>query len=166
MKKYFFAALCCLGLALSANAQETFRKGSHDLRLGVGVSGRKYVSLPALSAIYEHSVADGLMNYGSIGLGGSVEFESYNIGGIKAHALYLAARGAFHYEFVEQLDTYIGLQAGFFNSSNSLGLSSSNIFHVSGILGARYLFNESIGIFGELATGEISTFKVGVSFSL
>ncbi len=50
MKKYFFAALCCLGLALSANAQETFRKGSHDLRLGVGVSGRKYVSLPALSA--------------------------------------------------------------------------------------------------------------------
>ncbi len=166
MKKYFFAALCCLGLALSANAQETFRKGSHDLRIGVGVSGRKYVSLPALSAIYEHSVADGLMDYGSIGLGGSMEFESYNIGGIKAHALYLAARGAFHYEFVEQLDTYIGLQAGFFNSSNSLGLSSTNAFHVSGILGARYLFNESIGLFGELATGEISTFKLGVSFTL
>ncbi len=166
MKKYFFAALCCLGLALSANAQETFRKGSNDLRIGVGVSGRKYVSLPALSAIYEHSVADGLMDYGSIGLGGSMEFESYNIGGIKAHALYLAARGAFHYEFVEQLDTYIGLQAGFFNSSNSLGLSSTNAFHVSGILGARYLFNESIGLFGELATGEISTFKLGVSFTL
>lgn len=166
MKKYFFAALCCLGLTLSANAQETFRKGSHDLRIGVGVSGRKHVSLPALSAIYEHSIADGIMEYGSIGLGGSVEFESYNFEGVKAHALFIAARGAFHYEFVDKLDTYVGLQAGFFNSSNSLGLSSGNKFHVSGILGARYLFNESIGLFGELATGEISTFKLGVSFAL
>lgn len=154
MKKFFFAVLCALGLATTAVAQETFRKDDSVLNLGIGVSNYGGVSLPPLSATYERSVADGIIDKGSIGLGVSAELTAFKVGGL---SMFVGPRAAFHYEFVDNLDTYIGVEAG-------LGLASSQVsFDWSGIVGARYYFGQKFGVFGEFGTG-LSVFKLGATF--
>lgn len=156
MKKFFFAVLCTLGLVATASAQDTFRKGDNVLNVGIGLSNITAVSLPPISAMYERSVIDGIIDKGSIGLGLQGEFTAYKGSGI---GLFAGPRVAFHYEFVDNLDTYIGVQAGLWLVSSHIG------FAWDGVLGARYYFGEKFGIFGEFGTG-LSVFKVGVNFRL
>lgn len=164
MKKILLSLLCCLGLVAGAQAQDTFRKGTNALSLGIGVGTQSSVALPPLSATYEFSAADGIFDYGSIGIGGQLEYIGYSAGGIRASEFFLGARGTFHYEFVDRLDTYAGLQAGLRNVSGNLYPGTTNFVFV-GVAGARYFFNDTLAVFGELGT-HLSTFKVGVSFNL
>lgn len=156
MKKFFFAVLCTLGLVATASAQDTFRKGDNVLNVGIGLSNFNTTSLPPISAMYERSVLDGIIEDGAIGLGLQGEVTAYKGAGL---GLFVGPRVAFHYEFVENLDTYVGVQAG-------LGLVSSHVgFDVDGVLGARYYLGEKWGVFGEFGTG-FSVFKVGINFRL
>lgn len=155
MKKLIMMALCALGLSVAANAQETFRRGDAVLNLGIGVHKNSGVKLPPLSLTYETSVADGIGPGGSIGLGGQVEIGS----AVKGFGLFAGPRAAFHYEFVDNLDVYAGLQAG-------LGIEDSSVnFDWAFITGARYYFSEGFGAFAELGTG-MSVFKLGATFRL
>lgn len=155
MKKFMMAALLALGFVATASAQDTFRKGDAVLNVGIGVPSERHVSFPPLSATYEKSVADNIADNGSFGLGGQVELLGVN----NSIAMFIGPRAAFHYEFVENLDTYIGVQAG-------LGLASSSLsFDWNGVLGARYYLGDKFGIFGEFGTG-LSAFKLGATFRL
>lgn len=156
MKKFFMGALCALALGVSAEAQETFRKGDNVLNLGIGVQSSGSVSLPPLSATYERSVLDGIIENGSLGLGLQGEVLIYKPGGL---ALFAGPRVAFHYEFTDKLDTYVGVQAGLWFADSSVG------FHTDAILGARYYLGEKWGVFGEFGTG-LSAFKLGATFRL
>ncbi|MDY5859259.1 MAG: hypothetical protein SPK09_08600 [Porphyromonas sp.] len=157
MKKIILGALCALGLFSTANAQDTFRKNDNVLNVGIGLSTENLtVSLPPLSATYERCVADGIIENGSLGIGVQAEVLAYKGAGV---ALFAGPRLAFHYEFTENLDTYIGVQAG-------LAFASSRAsFGVDGVLGARYYLGEKWGVFGELGTG-LSTFKLGATFRM
>lgn len=166
MKKIIFSLLCGISLLMSAQAQDTFRKGTNALSLGVGVGTQSYVSFPAVSATYEFSAADGLFDFGSIGIGGQLEYQGYKFGVLSGNEFFLGTRAAFHYEFVDRLDSYIGLQAGLRNFSGRFYTDSAYTdFIFVGVLGARYFFNDTLAVFGELGTN-ISIFKVGVSFNL
>lgn len=156
MKKILLGVLLTLGAFATASAQDTFRKNDNVLNLGIGVSSTGTMNLPPLSATYERCLVDGIIDKGSLGLGVQGEIMSYKGAGI---ALFAGPRLAFHYEFVENLDTYVGIQAG-------LAFASSTVsFGTDGILGARYYLGEKWGIFGEFGTG-LSTFKLGATFRL
>lgn len=156
MKKFFLAALCALGLAATAQAQDTFRKGDQVLNLGIGLGRETAVmSIPPISGFYERSVADGIIDKGSFGLGLQGEIATFRGAGL---ALFVGPRASFHYEFVDRLDTYFGIQAGLY-------FFGSAAFEADGVLGARYYLSEKFGIFGEFGTG-LSVFKVGASFYL
>ncbi len=134
-KKLFFlvAVLCFLGLG--AQAQGTMSKGQLVGSLKVGFSD---YGLPlGLSADY--GVVSGFINgNAAVSVGGEV---GVYISDVYTH-LSLAARGNFHYEFVDNLDTYLGLNLGLVGRS----------FALNGHLGARYYFGK-IGVGVEFGMG-------------
>ena len=134
-KKLFFlvAVLCFLGLG--AQAQGTMSKGQFVGSLKVGFSD---YGLPlGLSADY--GVVSGFINgNAAVSVGGEV---GVYISDVHTH-LSLAARGNFHYEFVDNLDTYLGLNLGLVGRS----------FALNGHLGARYYFGK-VGVGVEFGMG-------------
>ena len=134
-KKLFFlvAVLCFLGLG--AQAQGTMSKGQLVGSLKVGFSD---YGLPlGLSADY--GVVSGFINgNAAVSVGGEV---GVYISDDYTH-LSLAARGNFHYEFIDNLDTYLGLNLGLVGRS----------FALNGHLGARYYFGK-VGVGVEFGMG-------------
>lgn len=125
-RKFLFlvAVLCFLGLG-TAQAQSTMSKGQLVGSLKVGFSD---YGLP-LGIAADYGVVDGLINgNASISVGGEVGLYLSN----EYTHLSLAARGNFHYEFVQNLDTYLGLNLGLVGRS----------FALNGHLGARYYFGK------------------------
>ena len=134
-KKLFFlvAVLCFLGLG--AQAQGTMSKGQLVGSLKVGFSD---YGLP-LSLSADYGVVSGFINgNAAVSVGGEV---GVYISDDYSH-LSLAARGNFHYEFVDNLDTYLGLNLGLVGRS----------FALNGHLGARYYFGK-VGVGVEFGMG-------------
>ena len=73
----------------------------------------------------------------------------------------LGARGAFHYQFVEKLDTYAGLMLGF-DAVMSSGASATSGLGFSGFLGGRYYIKPKLAIYSELGYG-IAYLSAGVA---
>lgn len=178
MKKFFFPLFLAIVFAISTSAQNTtFNEGDKVLNLGLGIGSTLYTgsafgsSIPPLSASLEFNVKDELFDeYSSIGVGGYLGYASYNYtltGSDYGFSNFiLGARGALHYQFIEQLDTYAGLLLGFnivswnadeFSSAASGGFLSA--FYIGG----RYYFNENIAGMLELGYG-IAYLNIGVAF--
>jgi hypothetical protein len=128
MKKLLLLFLVGLfSLSQLVAQQSTFEKGSKVLNLGIGFGSTLYtgsyykIGVPPISASLEVGVADGILDKGSIGIGGYLGFSShrysYSYIGYTDSWSYsnfiIGARGAFHYPFVDKLDTYTGLLLGF-----------------------------------------------------
>ncbi|MBQ2853494.1 MAG: hypothetical protein IJE76_08955 [Bacteroidales bacterium] len=136
MKKkllFLVAVFCFLGLGVQA--QSTMSKGQLVGSLKVGFSD---YGLP-LGIAADYGVVSGFINgNAAVSVGGEV---GVYISDAYTH-LSLAARGNFHYEFVNNLDTYLGL---------NLGLVGRN-FALNGHLGARYYFGK-VGVGLEFGMG-------------
>ena len=152
MKKrllFLVAVFCFLGLGVQA--QSTMGKGQlvGSARLGFSNYG-----VPIDLAL-DYGLVGGLINgNAAISVGGDLGVYMYdNVdGGLGMH-LSLGARGNFHYEFVSNLDTYVGL---------NLGLLGRN-FAMGGQLGARYYFGK-IGVNLEFGLGYSNNGAIGVSY--
>lgn len=159
MKKFILSALCALGLVASgmtAQAQDTFSKGSNALNVGVALPVRfTGLIFPPVGVSYERSITDGIFDKGSIGVGADSELFLFQGG----YSLFVGARAAAHYEFIPKLDTYVALALGLQNAG-SLG------FGAKGILGARYLLNDDFGVFGEFGSNTFAVFRAGITLSL
>ena len=102
----------------------------------------------------------------------SISGSSY---GYKYSYLMIGARGAFHYQFVEKLDTYTGLMLGynvvgskFFGDdtgSYTPEASSTSGIGYSAFVGARYHFSDKFAAFAEIGYG-ISALELGISIRL
>ena len=136
MKKkllFLVAVFCFLGLGVQA--QSTMSKGQLVGSLKVGFSD---YGLP-LGIAADYGVVSGFINgNAAVSVGGEV---GVYISDAYTH-LSLAARGNFHYAFVNNLDTYLGL---------NLGLVGRN-FALNGHLGARYYFGK-VGVGLEFGMG-------------
>lgn len=136
MKKkllFLVAVFCFLGLGVQA--QNTMSIGQLVGSLKVGFSD---YGLP-LGISADYGVVSGFINgNAAVSVGGEV---GVYISDAYTH-LSLAARGNFHYEFVNNLDTYLGL---------NLGLVGRN-FALNGHLGARYYFGK-VGVGLEFGMG-------------
>ena len=151
MKKFLLlvAVFCFLGIG--AQAQGTMSKGQLVGSARVGFSNH---GVPFDLAL-DYGVVSGFINgNAAVSVGGEVGVYMYDQidGGLGMH-LSLGARGNFHYEFVNNLDTYVGL---------NLGLLGRN-FAMGGQLGARYYFG-NIGVNLEFGLGSSNNGAIGISY--
>lgn len=176
MKKFVVTLSVVLAFLLGGNvatAQETFEQGKSMVNLGIGVGKTKNQSLPPLSLTYERSLVSNLFDYGSIGLGAQIEVQGFDYAGDSGFDSFFGPRISWHYEWLENLDTYVSAMAGLqlerypnFNEENKTSeMSTEGSFGFGFALGARYLFTRGFGVFAEGSTN-ISYFKVGATFNL
>lgn len=174
--------------SINASAQDVFGKGTSTVSLLVGFGGTTYganqkMLVPPLQLAYEYGVAEGLINgNGSIGVGvaggyaaskyviagyGTEDYMTNNIG-------FVGARGSFHYQFVNNLDTYLGTFLGcamsrvhtsskLMNDAIKQYSSNAPTFTYGAYLGARYYFTPALGVNAEIGYG-ISIFNIGLTF--
>ncbi len=180
MKRNLLAVLFVVMFSASSFAQE-FEEGDKVLNLGIGFgstfySGSLYTSsLPPLSASFEYGLKDGVLDDGSIGIGGYVGFSRYKYEyldwGYNYTNFIVGARGTFHYPFLDNLDTYAGVMLGFrVVSAKEFGNqvfgwsynASSGGLVGSFYAGGRYYFNDNLGAMLELGYG-ISYINLGIA---
>ena len=187
MKKNFFVKvlvglLFCAVFSTSVNAQSVFSKGDNIVNAGLGLGNphspkigdvfltNEYkwkIAVPPISASYETCIIDNLFNDKSaIGVGGYLGFASYKrkITDSRYTSAIFGVRGAFHYQLVDNLDTYAGVMAGYrigkyTNSTykNDPGFASDTF------LGARYYLMDNLGVFAEVGWGGIGYLQLGVT---
>lgn len=177
----------------SVSAQQIFTKGDRALNLGIGLGssygGNGYTSsIPPISASFEQGVVDGLLDgKASIGAGAYLGYSSnkwetsYFNGtkdveyGFKYSYIMIGARGAFHYQLIDKLDSYAGAILGYnivkskyFGDSamsSTATASSDSALGYSAFIGGRYHFSEKYSAFAELGYG-ISVLQLGISIKL
>lgn len=182
MKK-FLLVLLVAGLSMTQLlAQEsTFKQGDKVLNLGIGIgstfySGTGYkAGIPPISASLEFGVKDGVLDKGTIGIGGYLGYSShkweYSGWGWKYTNIILGVRGVFHYPLVNKLDTYTGLLLGYnIATSKEFGTAvfgynysaSSGGVAYAWFVGGRYYFSDSFAVMAELGYG-ITYLNLGVA---
>lgn len=172
MKKNLILTAVVLCIAVTASAQNTFNKGDKVVNFGIGFGNALYTGsgftskIPPISASFEMGIIDNLFDEkSSIGVGGYMGYTSakweYNDWGYKYSDIIIGARGAFHYQLVDKMDTYTGLLIGYdivtakeFGTPSGYDYSSS----ASGLtwsyfIGARYYFTDNIGAMAEVGWG-------------
>lgn len=175
MKKLLLVMLVAIFSLTQLIAQEsTFNKGDKALNLGVGFGSTYYGSFysshtPALSASFEVGVKDGVLEKGSIGVGGYIGYSSATwTNYYKTSNIIIGARGSFHYPLVDKLDTYTGLLLGYniysykYESGYFGGGATSSGLTLAWFAGARYYFTDKFAVLGEIGYG-ISYLTLGVS---
>jgi hypothetical protein len=158
MRKFLFSAGLFLTLVSAANAQDIFRKGAQRLNAGIGIGS----GIP-VEVSYERSIMDGLIKKtgnGAIGVGAYGSWYNNSVGDWSYNYYVLGARGAFHYQFVDKLDTYAGLMLGYnvatskwAGDGEAYGTASGSTFAFSSFIGARYFFKPSLGVYAEAGYG-------------
>ena len=185
MKKNLLFIIVLISITSGAMAQNsTFNKGDKVLNLGLGIGSTLYTGsnykagIPPLSASFEVGVKDGVLDKGSIGVGGYLGYSShkweYSGWGWKYSNLIIGVRGNFHYPLIDKLDTYTGLLIGYdIATSKEFGNSvpgynysaSSGGLVYSWYVGGRYYFSDKFAGMLELGYG-ITYLNIGVAFKL
>lgn len=197
MKKLFLLPIAIFLMINPVKSQNTtFTEGDKVLNLGVGVVGAFYSGvyankIPPLVASLEFNVKDELFDENSsLGVGALIgytgaKWDGYGIGWSYSNML-AGAQGALHYQFVDKLDTYVGLLIGYsmmtvksvdnfggggdFYATLKSTTASSSVKPVGGIIygfriGGRYYFSDKIAAMAELGYG-ISNLNIGVALKL
>jgi hypothetical protein len=183
MKKLLLLLLVVVFSLTQLFAQEsTFKQGDKVLNLGIGFgstfySGSGYkAGIPPISASLEFGVKDGVLDKGSIGIGGYLGYSSHkwdylNSGwGYKYTNIIIGVRGVFHYPLVDKLDTYTGLLLGyniatskeFGNFVPGYNNASAGGVAYSWFVGGRYYFSDAFAGMLELGYG-ITYLNLGVA---
>jgi hypothetical protein len=176
MKKLGLIIAAVAMLSLGVNAQEMFSKGTKLFKVGLGFNSNG----KPIAASYEVGVANGLFGVEklNLGLGGYLGYYGYKQTTADFGATYTwkykiiapGVGGYAHYQFINKLDTYLGVMLGLSVQKASLDGPSAATVDPSGVDfawglvgGARYEFNSNWGAFieGGHATGN---FTLGVAY--
>lgn len=181
MKRKLFTSVLLVALFIAAGMQQskaqTFDVGDKVINAGIGLgatyySGTYYTAgFPPIIISGEYGFKDDI-GPGVIGLGAYLGFDSYKWEysyltydyGWKYTTVIIGARGTYHMEFIDDLDTYGGLLLGFQivndkpigNYPVGIGYlepDAAGAFVYSFFAGARYYFSDNFGVFGELGYG-------------
>ncbi|MDR2921244.1 MAG: hypothetical protein LBV72_18010 [Tannerella sp.] len=186
VKKIFLAFTLMSCFFFHANAQDLFAKGDKVVSVGVGIgsylggSGYK-MSVPPILATYDQCIIDGLIKgKASIGVGGYLAYTAnkwettisgYDYG-YKYSYMIIGARGTFHYQAMDKLDTYGGAMLGYdiVNSRyfgddaySAASKASGSELAYSLFVGARYYFMDNLAAFAEVGYG-IAALELGISY--
>jgi len=190
MKSKTFLALTAAVLLISpASAQaQVIEKGNVVAQVAIGV-GTLYdygwrtntkFSIPPLSLAVEYCILDGLIDdKAAVSVGGYLGHYArryeYGTGyGWRYSHTITGARGAFHFQFVDKLDTYAGIMLGYrfyhsgyygdWGTTSRYDYGGSSAFEHSEFVGARYYFTDFMAVFAEVGYGGISILQGGLAF--
>lgn len=176
MKRVVFPLGAALLLFLTAPqlSQAQYAEGQIDAQAGAGLItffGTGDVSIP-LSLSVDYGLQDNIGVGAYLGYAGASEKLTI-LGDVNYTYLIVGARGTYHKEFVEGIDTYGGVLAGFNMASvsyenNPTGVPEPNAgggFTYSFFAGARYHFTENLGAFAEVGYG-ISLITAGITYKM
>jgi len=177
MKKILFITVICLMVAGYSTAQESmFNQNDNVVSLGVGFGGTYYRygglsgynALPTFTVGYERCIIGELFNEQSaIGIGGLGGFHYTSHSYWTSTNILVGVRAAFHYAFIDNLDTYAGAITGYNihswkSKDSSYTYSGSSGFTYGVFAGARYYFAGPLAAFAEFGYG-YTFLHVGIS---
>lgn len=171
MKKVLTLIIVAI-IGFGFNTQAQYEKGQIDANVGIGLLatfGAGKAQIPPISLALDFGITD------NISLGGYFGYSTFKeeIMNYSWNYTYMiiGARGAYHFDLVDNMDTYAGLLLAYNLASVKLeggsGLPEPEVGGIaySGFLGARYHFTEKLGVFGELGYG-ISVLNLGLTMKL
>lgn len=155
MKKILLLIALFVATTTATFAQDAFRKGDNIVGLKVGFGN---YGIP-FALNYERGIIDNIFgaNKLDLGVGGDLGFRTYGNHGYNYTDFTIAARGAFHYEFTRNLDTYIGLSLGALLNNYNSGV------YFTGFIGTRYWLSQKWALGVEFGSG-LSYGSLGVSY--
>jgi hypothetical protein len=174
MNKFFVCIIAFFALIRVSYAQNNFAKGDKLISASLGFintihNGSSWETIfPPISLTGEYGIVDGLINNkASIGIGTDFGYTaSKYINEVKTVYKYsniiLGLRGAFHYQFVDNLDTYAGLAFGY-NIVSGNGNYAVSKFFTDPCVGARYYLTNHFAAMAEIAY-DISLIRIGVAY--
>jgi hypothetical protein len=181
--RQLFAILLIAVLPATLNAQP-FQTGDKVITASLGIGSTLYTgtgytgTVPPLSFTFEYALQE--MGPGILGLGAyfgisSYKYEASVLGstyGWKYSNTIIGARGNYHYNFHEKIDTYAGLLLGYNIVSSKAtgdwpggvtGSATGSGVAWSLYIGGRYFFTDNIAAMVELGYG-IAWLNIGVAF--
>lgn len=171
MSKSYCISLLLAFFSLSALSQSAFQQGDKIIDLGIGLgspywgSGFKS-SLPVNPKL---NVEFGITE--EISVGGTVSYSgskySYGSYTVKYSGIFVGGRGAYHFPVNEKIDPYLGASAGFVivtvKDNAGYGSAASSGFGYGAFGGARYYFQQNLGVNAELGYSSFSFLSIGLS---
>ena len=155
---------CIAVFSFTAKAQYddlyTFEKGKSLIGVNVGVSLAND-NRTAVSAFYEYGLTNLFVDECVLGGGFFGGFHKDKLKNEVEKIYILGVRLNIHYQFVERLDTYVGLDPNFNIRTYELGKDEAK-FQCYVHIGGRYYLTNWLGVFAEMSTG-YNNFSGGVS---
>ena len=187
MKKLtlLIALIASFGLS-TLTAQESFlkrqptnfAKGVQNLHVGIGfpaIIGEGSTQIPPVHVSYERGITDHISVGGYLGYTSTKSRTDFLDGELVAKYSYviIGARGSYHVQLVDKLDTYGGLMLGYNIASGkvtatddvfsgTLGSAAAGGVALAAHIGANYMFNEKMGAFAEIGYG-VAALNVGLN---
>ncbi|HNY14753.1 MAG TPA: hypothetical protein PKI12_04385 [Bacteroidales bacterium] len=160
MKKSLALLTVAILMVINASAQTpTFNKGDKVLDITVGVPhlyGYGW-GIPPIIGSFEVGIVDGILEKASIGVGGYAGVSSASWLGDTYFNVHFGVKGAFHYPFVDKLDTYAGILTGYSVSDLSYYGLDWGAF-----AGIRYYLSDSFALNAEAGYG-VTWLRGGIS---
>lgn len=178
MKKVLIILAAVLSLSICAskqsNAQAVFDVGNLGLNFGFGVNeADEDVFQPSFNVAVDYGFLGNIINgMGSISAGGyfGIAHGSKSAGNEKLNhsAWQVGTRGALHYQFVPNLDTYGCISVGYLHWKHDWSDDRWDFdggeFKIFPTAGARYMFGTA-GIYSEISPwSDIAVWKIGLTF--
>ncbi len=184
LKPALIAVIVCLSASITFAQDQMFKKDDLDVSVGLGF-GSPWISsgystiLPPSRVSAEYGLRDD-WGPGVFGVGGFVGATAYKYRysmygyeyGYNYFTVMIAARAAYHYTFVDKLDTYAGSHLGF-KITSSKDKSDNTYYDLSDpedsfvpvldfFAGAKYYFSDTFAAYAEVGSG-IAYFNMGIS---
>jgi hypothetical protein len=170
--------------ACGRNFIPNFVEGKTDLSFGIGFGTHwkypwAYTTFPLINASIDHGLREDI-GPGVIGVGGYLGYERFRdefVGGQYGYnyaSVIIMGRATYHYQFIENFDTYAGLGLGIrYVHASPFGILPVNMVNpdegvrpsASLFIGGRYFFSETVAAFAEASLG-VSYLTLGVTFRL
>ncbi len=191
MKKtaLLFSLLMAFAWSGKTQAQDNFDKGTGVAQFTIGFpqvlgTGALYKTrIPAMALAYDHCIVDDMIDGnasigigGLLGIAGSKSTYSYFGGDYGYNYTYIlfGARGTFHYQWIDGLDTYAGVLVGgyavnseYYGNNGAAGFTGADGGGTlaGGFVGAKYYFTDNFSVLGEVGYG-IAILNVGLGYRL
>lgn len=155
MKKFLLAVISMVTFA-TANAatsgiEDVQPDGGFNMGVMLGVPPCDDVDAKfAMTSLdFNWTLTSGMFNAGKFGQNGAIDlglyygFAPYSAGDYDFSQHCVVARGAFHFEFVQNLDVYAGMFGG---SNLFIGDDTDSKPCIGAFAGAKYFFTEHVGV--------------------
>lgn len=164
-----------MGLACTVSSQSAFKQGQNEISVGLGLGSPFWgtgfkASLPVNPQVsFERAFTDELSIGGTVSYASSkYDYSSFGSDySIKYNALFVGARGAYHFPVNSKFDPYLGASLGYVvvsvsDNQGSTAAAASGIGY-GAFAGAKYFFQENIGAYAELGYSSLSLLSLGIT---